>query len=301
MRADSRNTMTSTVSKFHERLLLKARSAALQPFAKFIDGEAIDALKPAQIGSGFLLTTVAISFALTMLGLEDYAAFGFFTSWFLWNLHSLVGLLPLTGFTRILRLAGLSPFLASIAALILTYPLLALGSIGIDELFSLSDPDDIGSTSFLQNIISEAGEVFAVAFVVWAVVAAFIFSKTVNLKTGEADRWNSRTGESVWPKYLAEVHESKRGEIIGLTADQHYLKVETTSGESYIRGSLTDAISSLYELPGLQIHRSHWVARNQVKRLIENDGVLYCETCTGSRYPISRRRRKQTRSALQAI
>lgn len=293
--------MSSTVSKIHERLLLKTRMAALQPFAKFTDGEALDALKVAQVGAGFLLTTVAISFALTLLGLEDTEGLGFFTGWLLWILHCVVGLLPLTGFTRIFRLAGFSPFVASITALILTYPLLALGSIGIDELFALNDPDDIGSTSFVQNIISEAGEVFAVAFVVWGVVAVFIFSKAVDLKTGEADREDSRAEESAWPEYLAEVQESKRGEIIGLTADQHYLKIETTSGESHIRGSLTDAIASLHELPGLQIHRSHWVAQSQVKRLIETDGVLYCEMNTGSRYPVSRRRRKQTRSALKAI
>jgi DNA-binding LytR/AlgR family response regulator len=90
-----------------------------------------------------------------------------------------------------------------------------------------------------------------------------------------------------------------RGTLIGLTADQHYLKVETVVGESYIRGSLSDAMAALVGVPGLHIHRSYWVALRQIDRLVDDDGMLYCVMSSGKRYPVSRRRRAQTRAAVR--
>ena len=42
--------------------------------------------------------------------------------------------------------------------------------------------------------------------------------------------------------------------------EDHYVRVFTDAGESLILLRLSDAMAEVRDVPGLQIHRSHWVA-----------------------------------------
>jgi len=291
--------MSPTASSFHERLTRTVRTVLLGPFAQFLDGEDRQLLSWVNVAAGFGVTTLIVSLALTLLGLEDSMGLGFLTSWWVLWLHSLAGLFPLALLTRVLRGSGLGPLAASVLALIPSYPILVLASLGIDALFLAGDPDGEQSVTFLSDFLSESWEVLPAAAVVWAAVAGFLFSEAVALRTGSTGGTASENREIPWPDCLAEVPPAKRGVVIGLSSDQHYLKVETVAGESYIRGSLSDAMVALSSIRGLHIHRSHWVALGQVDHLVDEGGVLYCVMSSGKRYPVSRRRRAQTRAALR--
>jgi LytTr DNA-binding domain-containing protein len=60
-------------------------------------------------------------------------------------------------------------------------------------------------------------------------------------------------------------------ELWALEAEDHYLKVITSSGETLIRLRLADALRELHAIDGAQTHRSWWVARAAV-RDVKRDG-----------------------------
>ena len=53
--------------------------------------------------------------------------------------------------------------------------------------------------------------------------------------------------------------------ILALSMEDHYVRVFTDAGESLILLRLSDAMTEVQDVPGLQIHRSHWVATRAVR------------------------------------
>ncbi len=90
------------------------------------------------------------------------------------------------------------------------------------------------------------------------------------------------------PNFVRRLSAEKRGALWALTAEQHYLRVYTNKGDDLILMRLSDALGELEQADGLQIHRSHWVARIGVERLVEEDKRLFVILKNGVRLPVSR-------------
>jgi len=87
-------------------------------------------------------------------------------------------------------------------------------------------------------------------------------------------------------------------DIVAVSADLHYLRVYTSSGEALILMSLGRAVEALGVIPGQRIHRSHWVALAHVLSL-DNDGDrVLCRLKNGLQLPVSRTYRTRLRAAL---
>lgn len=87
-------------------------------------------------------------------------------------------------------------------------------------------------------------------------------------------------------------------DIVTVSAELHYLRVYTRSGEALILMSFGRAVEALGVIPGLRVHRSHWVALAHVLSLeIDGDRVL-CRLDTGLEVPVSRTYRTSLRTAL---
>jgi DNA-binding LytR/AlgR family response regulator len=87
-------------------------------------------------------------------------------------------------------------------------------------------------------------------------------------------------------------------DIVAVSADLHYLRVYTSSGEALILMSLGRAVEALGVIPGQKIHRSHWVALAHVLSL-DNDGDrVLCRLKNGLQLPVSRTYRTRLRAAL---
>lgn len=81
--------------------------------------------------------------------------------------------------------------------------------------------------------------------------------------------------------------------LIALKAEDHYLRVITDTGNALILMKFEDALAALNGYPGIQTHRSWWLASSQLKNL----GKLSSSTHSivipdGTEVPISRRKRK---------
>ncbi|HYC02252.1 MAG TPA: LytTR family DNA-binding domain-containing protein [Azospirillaceae bacterium] len=76
--------------------------------------------------------------------------------------------------------------------------------------------------------------------------------------------------------------------LLALEAEDHYLRVHASAGSDLLLLRLADAVEELDGLPGLQVHRSWWVARDAVRRLHREGGRLTLELSNGLRVPVSR-------------
>ncbi|NMM42891.1 LytTR family transcriptional regulator [Rhodospirillaceae bacterium KN72] len=100
-------------------------------------------------------------------------------------------------------------------------------------------------------------------------------------KAGAAER---RADEP--PAILRRVPFDKRGTLISLSVQDHYVDIATTAGRELVLMRLSDAIDEAG--PGHRIHRSHWVASGQI-RAIKRDGARAILTLSDGRdLPVSR-------------
>ncbi|MCB1383384.1 MAG: LytTR family transcriptional regulator DNA-binding domain-containing protein [Notoacmeibacter sp.] len=93
------------------------------------------------------------------------------------------------------------------------------------------------------------------------------------------------------PALLDRLPGSKRGPLIRLEVQDHYVLVVTAKGREMLLMRLADAIRETEPVDGLQVHRSHWVARDGVADVIREtgkNGRTLLRTTDGAEIPVSR-------------
>ncbi|MCW1932118.1 LytTR family DNA-binding domain-containing protein [Pararhodobacter zhoushanensis] len=87
---------------------------------------------------------------------------------------------------------------------------------------------------------------------------------------------------------MARLPLDKRGALISLSVQDHYVEVVTLRGRELLLMRLSDAIAETGGDVGLQVHRSHWVALDQV-RAARREGARGVLTLSdGREIPVSR-------------
>jgi hypothetical protein len=87
-------------------------------------------------------------------------------------------------------------------------------------------------------------------------------------------------------------------DIVAISAELHYLRVRTRTGEALILMSFGRAVEALGVIPGHVIHRSHWIALAHVSALESEGNRVICRLDTGLELPVSRTHRARLRAAL---
>ncbi|WP_429911807.1 LytTR family DNA-binding domain-containing protein [Glycocaulis sp.] len=83
-------------------------------------------------------------------------------------------------------------------------------------------------------------------------------------------------------------HPLRKARILSMSAEDHYLRVRTDSGEALILMRLSDGIAACGALDGAQVHRSWWVARDAVRDVKKGDGRGTLILEDGREVPVSR-------------
>ena len=96
------------------------------------------------------------------------------------------------------------------------------------------------------------------------------------------------TSQNEEPPLTARLKLEVRGTIVHLTVEDHYTVVTTSRGRQLILLRFSDALKELGSLDGLQTHRSHWVAADQVTALARSHGRLIIRLKSGAEIPVSR-------------
>jgi DNA-binding LytR/AlgR family response regulator len=90
------------------------------------------------------------------------------------------------------------------------------------------------------------------------------------------------------PPILERVPLPQRGALLALVVEDHYVDIVTERGKTLVLMRLADAIREAAGVPGLQIHRSHWVATAAVVKAHRSEGKVLLELSNGLRLPVSR-------------
>ena len=89
-------------------------------------------------------------------------------------------------------------------------------------------------------------------------------------------------------RILTRIAHDKRGPLVALSVEDHYVRVQTTKGEDLILMRLSDAIAEVGATPGAQVHRSHWVAFGQVSAARRQGDRAILTLSNGTDIPVSR-------------
>lgn len=87
---------------------------------------------------------------------------------------------------------------------------------------------------------------------------------------------------------LKELPLPKRGAVVAISAEGHYVRVYTTAGSDLVLMRLKDAIDRMPVEDGLRVHRSHWVRKSAIVSLLEEPSKRAVKINTGEEFPISR-------------
>ena len=127
--------------------------------------------------------------------------------------------------------------------------------------------------------------------VLFCLLAYLTMSSSLGDPEGQASSNPASTDYEVAPKsapLLDRLQHKNRGALQRMSVSDHYTEVVTSRGRELVLLRFSDALKELGETPGLQCHRSHWVADEHVAGIERTDGKLTVVTKDGTRLPVSR-------------
>lgn len=99
------------------------------------------------------------------------------------------------------------------------------------------------------------------------------------------------------PRLLQRLELEKRGRLISLTVQDHYVEVTTDKGSALVLMRLSDAIAETAPTRGLQVHRSHWVALDEITKAQRSGDKALLTLSDGRSLPASRSNIKALKDA----
>ena len=115
-----------------------------------------------------------------------------------------------------------------------------------------------------------------------------LISAAVTLVSAVLERPTTLAATPEPPALLERLPRPQRGRLRHLSVADHYVAVRTDKGNSLVLMRLSDAIRETAPIAGLQVHRSHWVALDAVRRSTRQNGRPALELDDGSIVPVSR-------------
>jgi hypothetical protein len=101
------------------------------------------------------------------------------------------------------------------------------------------------------------------------------------------------------PQFLQRIPPGRRGEVVAISAELHYLRVYTTEGDALILQGFGEAVAQLGPEKGLQIHRSHWIDPSFVQELTRDGSKMEVCLVNGVVLPVARSRQVAVASILE--
>ncbi len=134
-----------------------------------------------------------------------------------------------------------------------------------------------------HNLLHTFGNVLLICIVLAGLLPLLVWRDTRPACTTQED--GART---FVPELLQRLPPDKRGELVSISACDHYVRVVTTRGHSMLLMRLRDAIGETNPLPGIQTHRSHWVALEAIQSLKCHRGRYQITTTANDTLAVSR-------------
>jgi DNA-binding LytR/AlgR family response regulator len=169
-----------------------------------------------------------------------------------------------TGFARLAALARIA-----VGGLALGF-VIALALIALDAGLQMGPPQTVA------DMVEQIG-IATVISVVVLTLREVILAQTETAKPPQP------------PVILDRLPPERRGPLLALSAEDHYVRVITAKGEGLVLIRLADAMREVGDVQGLQIHRSHWVAHDAVMTVRRTGETAIVTLINGHEVPVSRR------------
>jgi DNA-binding LytR/AlgR family response regulator len=96
------------------------------------------------------------------------------------------------------------------------------------------------------------------------------------------------TEEPAGVPLLDRLRPENRGRLQHISVEDHYSRIQTSRGSQLVLLRFADAIRETGNTDGLQVHRSHWVARDFVDGFRSDKGKLTLTLKDKAEIPVSR-------------
>ncbi|UWQ16460.1 LytTR family DNA-binding domain-containing protein [Jannaschia sp. M317] len=156
----------------------------------------------------------------------------------------------------------------------------ALTAVAVLVIVSLINWTTIGYVPKTGELMTFMGTVFAITILI-----SYLLS-LVGTATAPGPKAADHPGP---PPILDRLPVDKRAPLLSLSVEDHYVRVRTTAGQEVVLMRLADAIRETEGVLGLQVHRSHWVATDQVTGTRRQGDRAILTLTDGSELPVSRR------------
>ena len=113
----------------------------------------------------------------------------------------------------------------------------------------------------------------------------------------EIEQEQATLPEKVLNDFMLNLPVEKRGELYCLEMDDHYVKVYTDKGTHLVLMRFKDAMQALESFPGIQTHRSWWVAHEAVVKVNKEQRKLNLVLQNELTVPVSRTFSEQVKAA----
>ena len=147
--------------------------------------------------------------------------------------------------------------------------------------------------SLTSGLVGLYAQVAVLHLVIGSAVWFFIERKLIPRDSG-AELPASETiaegvsGVSPGASLIERISAPVRGELLHLRMQDHYVEVHTDAGKEMLLLRFRDALRETEGLDGMQVHRSHWVARAAVAGVERRAGRIVLRLVNGSEVPVSR-------------
>lgn len=132
------------------------------------------------------------------------------------------------------------------------------------------------------DLLPLAAYTIAIAAIVSALLA--VFGRLYE----QAKSSGATAPEPKRPRIVDRLPPAQRGRLTRMSMQDHYVDVRTTKGGGLVLMRFADAVAEADAAEGLQIHRSHWVAKDAVEKTVRRDGKLFLKLADGAELPVSR-------------
>ena len=232
-----------------------------------------------------LVLLVALSVFTGLVGpFGTYGDFPLFTRLFYWTVMVLgtasVGHVTATSVERLLGATGWPTLLQQTLISVLVAVPVCLAVASINAVFGFSN-----FTGSLLSLYAQCAAVTAFVVLFFNLVPAAI-------------RPEAEKPEAKKPALMAVLPLAKRGRILRLRAQDHYVEIVTDRGSTLVAMRFRDAIAQTVPEPGLKVHRSHWIALHAVVGRSTFEKRSGLRLSDGSFVPVGRTFRADVKKAV---
>ena len=259
---------------------------------------------------GLLAIVLGVLFAL--LNPEGTTDRGFFFALVQWLVQAVapmgLGIVSHRLLHQSRRLDRLHPWLKLTASGALAAVLFSPLAYGIDAVLEV-DKESLSWAGWIDEL---GGVFFPVTFAWVAINAPFVLgyqwqrarpepgpAVSVAIPPGDSETPIATSSVPPAPFFFSLIPAERRGEVISLKAELHYLTVTTTKGRSMILYALGDAIDELPAHAGIQTHRSYWASLTHAVQFERTGRNAQLTLSDGSAVPVSRNRVADVKRAMK--